>query len=278
MVFSKGIQYNGKAQAVTTIDDNFKKTFSSVANWIVDKNYFKNNIKTGYRWVYYPRWVFWGGEWRIIWTWVRQKVSYYDPEKISREGYLLAYGLNFCMTSGELNAGSNEAKFISKVLEQVLGVEVFNNALTIQDVPLDKYLDSERFLRLLSRIFNIAQLILTPGNYGDEGDEGLSAFYINHYTGTKGKAGILEDGYVSQSEDGYVYFTKDIYDSGAKAKSRLSMKNKPTGFFIFNEDEMGGFFEPPRKVKPAFGENGGGIEIRHKGDAYYDSWRWIPIK
>ena len=272
LVFSSGIQYNGKAQAVTTIDDNFKKTFSSVANWIVDKNYFKNNIKIGYRWVYYPRWVFWGGEWRIIWTWVRQKVSYYDPEKISRQGYFLAYGLNFCMTSGELNAGSNEAKFISKVLEQVLGVEVFNNALTIQDVPLDKYLDSERFLRLLSRILNLASLILTPGN------EGPSAFYINHYTGTDGKAGILRSGYVRQSPDGYAYFTKDVYVSGAKAKSRLALRNKPTGFFIFNEDEIGTPFEPPRKVKRNHGEDGGGNEIRHKGDAYYGSWRWIPVK
>ena len=168
LVFSKGIQYNGKAQAVTTIDDNFKKTFSSVANWIVDKNYFKNNIKIGYRWVYYPRWVFWRGEWRIIWTWVRQKVAYYDPEKISREGYLLAYGLNFCMTSGELNAGSNEAKFISKVLEHALGIDFMDDALSSEkirlphedDIPLE-WLPQIR----LENVIEIVNDLLISGNY-----------------------------------------------------------------------------------------------------------------
>ena len=43
LVFSSGIQYNTSAQVVTNIDDNFKKTFSSVANWIVDEDYFKDN-------------------------------------------------------------------------------------------------------------------------------------------------------------------------------------------------------------------------------------------
>ena len=54
LVFSSGIQYNSSAQIVTNIDDNFKKTFSSVANWIVDEDYFKDNLITRYKWIFYP--------------------------------------------------------------------------------------------------------------------------------------------------------------------------------------------------------------------------------
>ena len=278
LVFSSGMQYNGKAQAVTNIDDNFKKTFGSVANWIVDKDYFKDNMITRYKWVIYPAFV-WNprtDKWEPILVPGRQKYYEYDSDLISQDAVSIKNALFDIIKTGEINAESKDAKDLSKALEHVLGLPIFNNALTIQGLPLpyedDKYLGNARFLRLLSRLLNLASLILSPGN------EGPSAFYINHYTGMDGKLGILEDGYVRQSEDGYAYFTKDLYDSGAKAKSRLSMENKPTGFFIFNEDEMGGFFEPPREVEPAFGEKGGGMEIRHRGDAYYDSWRWIPIK
>ena len=278
LVFSSGIQYNTSAQVVTNIDDNFKKTFSSVANWIVDEDYFKDNLITRYKWIFYPV-AYWNPRTdRWEWHWVpgRIKYQYYDRDVITKDAVKIKNALFDILKIGEIKAGSKDAKALSKTLEQSLGVSVFNNALTIQGLPLpyedDKYLENARLLRLLSRLLNLASLILTPGN------EGSSAFYINHYTGTRGKAGILRSGYVRQSEDGYAYFTKDVYDSGTRAKSRLALNDKPTGFFIFNEDEMGGFFEPPRKVKPAFGEKGGGIEIRHRGDAYYDSWRWIPIK
>ena len=267
MVFSSGAQYNGIAQTVTNINANFIKTFASVANWIVDKNYFRKNIqfrsKVRYAWRYFCS----RGECRY--RLVPQLIRYYyfDPQKISTDGVLFARGLSYCMTNSELVAGSNQAKAINSVLQRVLGTRVMNGVLVDSGGSLpyeDVHPSNARFLRVLAKLFKIVELLTISGNAFDVQP------MINHYTDIEGYKGI--------PKDGYAYFTPDIYGSGKKAKSRLAMAVKPIGFFIFNMDDFTSGFEPPRKITPYNNEPGGGIEIRHRGDAYSTNYRWITIK
>ena len=275
MVFSSGAQYNGIAQTVTNINANFIKTFASVANWIVDKNYFRKNIqfrsKVRYAWRYFCS----RGECRY--RLVPQLIRYYyfDPQKISTDGVLFARGLSYCMTNSELVAGSNQAKAINSVLQRVLGTRVMNGVLVDSGGSLpyeDVHPSNARFLRVLAKLFKIVELLTISGNALDVQP------MINHYTDIKGYTGILKDGYVQATPDGYAYFTPDIYFSGKKAKSRLALRNKPIGYFIFNMDNFTSGFEPPRKITPYNNEPGGGIEIRHRGDAYSTPYRWIIVK
>ena len=275
MVFSSGAQYNGIAQNVTNINANFIKTFASVANWIVDKNYFRKNIqfrsKVRYAWRYFCSW----GECRY--RLVPQLIRYYyfDPQKISTDGVLFARGLSYCMTNSELVAGSNQAKAINSVLQRVLGTRVMNGVLVDSGGSLpyeDVHPSNARFLRVLAKLFKIVELLTISGNAFDVQP------MINHYTDIDGYKLIPPSGYVQKTDDGYAYFTPDIYGSGKKAKSRLALRNKPIGFFIFNMDGFTSGFEPPRKITPYNNEPGGGIEIRHRGDAYFADYRWITIK
>ena len=275
MVFSSGAQYNGIAQNVTNINANFIKTFASVANWIVDKNYFRKNIqfrsKVRYAWRYFCS----RGECRY--RLVPQLIRYYyfDPQKISTDGVLFARGLSYCMTNSELVAGSNQAKAINSVLQRVLGTRVMNGVLVDSGGSLpyeDVHPSNARFLRVLAKLFKIVELLTISGNAFDVQP------MINHYTDSDGYKGIPKDGYVQKSEDGYAYFTPDIYGSGKKAKSRLALRDKPIGFFIFNMDGFTSGFEPPRKITPYNNEPGGGIEIRHRGNAYFADYTWITVK
>ena len=275
MVFSSGAQYNGIAQNVTNINANFIKTFASVANWIVDKNYFRKNIlsrsKIRYAWRYFCSW----GECRYVL--VPQLITYYyfDPQKISADGVLFARGLSYCMTNSELVAGSNEAKAINSVLQRVLGTRVMNGVLVESGGSLpyeDVHPSNARFLRVLAKLFKIVEVLTTSGNALDVQP------MINHYTDIDGYTGILKDEFVKAGEDGYAYFTPDIYPSGKKAKSRLALRKKPIGYFIFNMDDFTSGFEPPRKVTPYNNEPGGGIEIRHRGNAYFADYTWITVK
>lgn len=275
MVFSSGAQYNGIAQKVTNINDNFIKTFASVANWIVDKNYFRKNIlsrtKIRYVWRYFCSW----GECRYLLAPQPITYYYYDPEKISADGVLFARGLSYCMTNSELVAGSNEAKAINSVLQRVLGTRVMNGVLVESGGSLpyeDVHPSNARFLRVLAKLFKIVEVVTTSGNALDVQP------MINHYTDIDGYKRIPPSGYVRESKDGYAYFTPDIYVSGTKAKSRLALRNKPIGYFIFNMDDFTSGFEAPRKVAPYNNEPGGGIEIRHKGNAYSTNYRWITVK
>jgi hypothetical protein len=275
MVFSSGAQYNGIAQKVTNINDNFKKTFTSVANWIIDKDYFRKNIlsrsKIRYFWRYFCSW----GECRYLLAPQRITYYYYDPEKISADGVLFARGLSYCMTNSELVAGSNEAKAINSVLQRVLGTRVMNGVLVDSGGSLpyeDVHPSNARFLRVLAKLFKTVEVVTTSGNALDVQP------MINHYTGADGYKGISKNEYVRAGEDGYAYFTPDIYFSGKKAKSRLALRKKPIGYFIFNMDDFTSGFEAPRKVTPYNNEPGGGIEIRHKGNAYSTPYRWIIVK
>jgi hypothetical protein len=128
----------------------------------------------------------------------------------------------------------------------------------------DVHPSNARFLRVLAKLFKIVELLTISGNAFDVQP------MINHYTDSEGYKGI--------PKDGYAYFTPDIYGSGKKAKSRLALRNKPIGFFIFNMDDFTSGFEPPRKITPYNNEPGGGIEIRHKGNAYSTAYRWITVK
>lgn len=283
LVFSSGASFHGAVNRATGIDNNLKNVFSNVADWVVDKDYFTKHIKiidrVETKWGFGCNLSWWDGRYRCgfypVYTPIRE--YQYDAEKISWDGLLLANALNFCITKGELSAGSSEAQRIAEVLEKVLGTEVFGGILVSGGaIPMpheadDIHLANARFLRLLARIFKLVEAI-SPAN------EGPSAFYINHYTNAVGRKGIVASGFVKETKDGYAYFTKDIYDSGAKAKSKLALRNKPIGFFIFNEDEFTNPFEPPRKVQPTKEELGGGTEIRYIGDVYYQTYRWIPIK
>jgi hypothetical protein len=125
---------------------------------------------------------------------------------------------------------------------------------------------------VLAKLFKTVEVVTTSGNALDVQP------MINHYTDIDGYTGILKDEFVKAGEDGYAYFTPDIYFSGKKAKSRLALRNKPIGYFIFNMDDFTSGFEPPRKVAPYNNEPGGGIEIRHRGDAYSTPYRWITVK
>jgi len=275
MVFSSGAQYNGIAQNVTNINANFIKTFASVANWIVDKNYFRKNIqfrsKVRYAWRYFCS----RGECRY--RLVPQLIRYYyfDPQKISTDGVLFARGLSYCMTNSELVAGSNQAKAINSVLQRVLGTRVMNGVLVDSGGSLpyeDVHPSNARFLRVLAKLFKIVELLTISGNAFDVQP------MINHYTDIDGYKGIRTAGYVQKTKDGYAYFTPDIYGSGKKAKSRLAMAVKPIGFSIFNMDDFTSGFEPPRKITPYNNEPGGGIEIRHRGNAYFANYTWITVK
>lgn len=283
LVFSSGASHNGAVNRVTGIDNTVKNVFSNVADWVVDKDYFTKHIKIINRvetkWGFGCNLSWWDGRYRCSFypVYIPIREYRYDADKISWDGLRLANALNFCITKGELNAGSSEAQRIAEVLERVLGTEVFGGILvTGGAIPMpheadDIHLANARFLRLLARIFKLVEAI-SPAN------EGPSAFYINHYTNEDGHKGIAVQGYVKASEDGYAYFTKDIYASSAKAKSKLAMANRPIGVFIFNEDEFSNPYKPPRKVQPANQELGGGTEIRYIGNTYYHSHRWIPIK
>jgi hypothetical protein len=179
------------------------------------------------------------------------------------------------MTNSELVAGSNEAKAINSVLQRVLGTRVMNGVLVDSGGSLpyeDVHPSNARFLRVLAKLFKTVEVLTTSGNALDVQP------MINHYTDIDGYKRIPPSGYVRESKDGYAYFTPDIYVSGTKAKSRLAMRNKPIGYFIFNMDDFTSGFEPPRKVTPDNNEDGGGIEIRHKGNAYSTPYRWITVK
>jgi hypothetical protein len=179
------------------------------------------------------------------------------------------------MTNSELVAGSNEAKAINSVLQRVLGTRVMNGVLVDSGGSLpyeDVHPSNARFLRVLAKLFKIVELLTISGNALDVQP------MINHYTDSDGYTGILKDVYVEATPDGYAYFTPDIYFSGKKAKSRLALRNKPIGYFIFNMDNFTSGFEPPRKITPYNNEPGGGIEIRHRGDAYFADYTWITVK
>ena len=275
MVFSSGAQYNGIAQHVTNINDNFIKTFANAANWIMDKDYFSKNIITKSRVIYIWRYVCSWRECRYMLVPWRITYSIFNPEKISVDGLHFASGLSYCMTDSELVAGSNEAKAINSVLQRVLGTRVMNGVLVGSGGALpyeDVHPSNARFLRVLAKLFKIVEALTTSGNALDVQP------MINHYTDIEGYKGIPKDGYVQKSKDGYAYFTPDIYFSSKKAKSRLALSYKPIGYFIFNMDDFTSGFEPPRKVKRTPDEPGGGIEIRHKGNAYSTPYRWITVK
>jgi hypothetical protein len=126
LVFSSGIQYNGTAQAVTTIDDNFKKTFSSVANWIVDEDYFKDNMITRYRFVLYPaayynrrtdRW-----EWYLVPG--RKKYKEYDPNVITQDAVKMKNELFDIFKKGVDKSPYESINKLANFLSDSLGVEV----------------------------------------------------------------------------------------------------------------------------------------------------------
>jgi len=280
LVFSSGAPFNGRAQTVTDIDKDFKATFSSTANWIVDKDFFRKNVKVVVRWQLvwrYSCYYSWRYE-RYACGWYRNYAPrvyiQFNPEIISLNGISLASALNFCMTNGELNAGSNPAKQISQTLERVLGDKVFDGILVSgRNLPLpheDKQLTSLKNKRLVLLISTFAELAELVDKYFN---------YINHYSGEDGRKGIKEDRYVEASSDGYAYFTRRFYLTGKKAKSKLAMRKKPTGFYIFDKRKFNGTFMSPRPVEPYNGEEGGGEEIRHIGNAYFGSHepRWIQI-
>jgi len=179
------------------------------------------------------------------------------------------------MTNSELVAGSNQAKAINSVLQRVLGTRVMNGVLVDSGGSLpyeDVHPSNARFLRVLAKLFKIVELLTISGNAFDVQP------MINHYTDIDGYKGIRTAGYVQKTKDGYAYFAPDIYGSGKKAKSRLAMAVKPIGFFIFNMDDFTSGFEPPRKITPYNNEPGGGIEIRHRGNAYFANYTWIAVK
>ena len=126
LVFSSGMQYNGKAQAVTNIDDNFKKTFGSVANWIVDKDYFKDNMITRYKWVIYPAFV-WNprtDKWEPILVPGRQKYYEYDSDLISQDAVSIKNALFDIFKVGIDKSPYETINKLANYLSDSLGVEV----------------------------------------------------------------------------------------------------------------------------------------------------------
>ena len=126
LVFSSGIQYNSSAQIVTNIDDNFKKTFSSVANWIVDEDYFKDNLITRYKWIFYPV-AYWNpriDRWQWYWVPGRIKYQYYDRDVITKDAVKIKNVLFDIFKNGIDKSPYESINKLANYLSESLGVEV----------------------------------------------------------------------------------------------------------------------------------------------------------
>lgn len=214
LVFSSGTQYKGTAETATAIDDNVKKTFGTVANWILDTNYLQKNILTGTRvvwqWVY--RCTYWGEcGWRIFPVMVRY--SYYDPEKITQDGVTLVNLLNYCITHETGVMSASTAGQIRTVLGRTLGIGVEGAKMSAWG----------KILTLASAIHEIIE------NRPD---------YIKHYTTRDGQNLIPPSNHVLQSDDGHAYFTRDNYVKSEDAKDKLALYYSPVGYFMFDKNTI----------------------------------------
>jgi RHS repeat-associated protein len=95
---------------------------------------------------------------------------------------------------------------------------------------------------------------VAPEDYNDD--------KVRHYTSTAGYVGITATSLINPSlADGMVYVTPTVYASGNAAKSGLSLKNTPDGYFEMPYSNIQPAL-PMRVVTPDNGELGGGMEIR----------------
>lgn len=130
LVFSSGVPYNGRAQTVTDIDNDFKATFSSAANWVVDKDFFLKNVKIVFRWR-----LVWRYSCNFSWRYERYVCGWYasyvpviyiqfNPEIISWNGIHLANAINTIFKEGIDKATYDKINNLASYLANGLGVEI----------------------------------------------------------------------------------------------------------------------------------------------------------
>ena len=126
IVFSQGAPFHSQAKAVKNIDANFKKTFSSVANWIVDEDYFKDNMITRYQWVVYPVYA-WNprtDRWELFWMTGRKKTRVYNPNVITQDAVKMKNELFDIFKKGVDKSPYESINKLANFLSDSLGVEV----------------------------------------------------------------------------------------------------------------------------------------------------------
>ena len=127
MVFSKGQLFSGQASSVRDIDEDFFKTFSSIAHWLGDSNYFEDNIITvtghtyvltygcGFDWFY--------GEYvcGFYYVLVPYTVTGYDASLISQDALDLRDAMEPVLSVGEITSGSTIAIELAEIFENIIG-------------------------------------------------------------------------------------------------------------------------------------------------------------
>ena len=127
MVFSKGQLFSGQASSVRDLDEDFAKTFSSIAHWFGDSNYFENNIitVTGYTYVltYGCQYDWLYGEYicGFYYVLVPYTVTGYDSSLISQDALDLRDAMEPVLSVGEINSGSTTAIELADIFENIIG-------------------------------------------------------------------------------------------------------------------------------------------------------------
>lgn len=84
-------------------------------------------------------------------------------------------------------------------------------------------------------------------------------------------------GYLRGGAEGETFFTKNIYTSASKAKTRLSLKTAPelrVEFEILNNPTL---LRNGTKVRPNYGEIGGGAEFMTQDAVKVKLINWQPL-
>jgi RHS repeat-associated protein len=82
---------------------------------------------------------------------------------------------------------------------------------------------------------------------------------LYHYTDDAGAAGIKASGQILPGRTGQVFVSPTRYTSAAQAQAELALPRMPTQVIEMPKSRLPGL-TPPSKVKPNFGQPGGGME------------------